>query len=246
LAQLIFDLKQVNPSARISVKLVSTAGVGTIAAGVAKCYADRIVISGCEGGTGAAPQTSIKFAGNPWELGLSEVNQSLKGNNLRDLVELQTDGGLKIGADVVKAAMLGAERFGFGTTLLVILGCKLLRVCHLNRCTVGVATQDPALRAHFVGTVEKVVGYLRNVAEDVREILAQLGCRSLDEVIGRTDLLQVIDSPAAATFDFSAVLHQVEGPNLHSRRNDPFDQNPFEKAILEEVRQVLRNPRRRS
>ncbi|MCM2264367.1 MAG: glutamate synthase large subunit [Desulfuromonadales bacterium] len=242
LAQLIFDLKQVNPHALISVKLVSTAGVGTIAAGVAKCYADRIVISGCEGGTGAAPQTSIKFAGNPWELGLSEVNQSLKGNHLRDLVELQTDGGLKVGADVVKAAMLGAERFGFGTTLLVILGCKMLRVCHLNRCTVGVATQDPALRAHFVGTVEKVVTFLRNVAEDVREILAQLGCRSLDEVIGRTDLLRVVDEATAAPFDFSAVLHQVEGPNLRSKRNDPFDKNPFEKAILDEVLPVLRNP----
>jgi glutamate synthase (NADPH/NADH) large chain len=242
LAQLIFDLKQVNPVACISVKLVSTAGVGTIAAGVAKCYADRIVVSGCEGGTGAAPQTSINHAGNPWELGLSEVNQSLKGNHLRDLVEVQADGGLKIGADVVKAAILGAERFGFGTTLLVLLGCKLLRVCHLNRCTVGVATQDPALRAHFVGTVEKVVSYLSNVAEDVREILAQLGYRSLDEVIGRTELLQVIDSQVAAPFDFSAVLHRIDGPNLKSRRNEPFDRNPFEKGILDEVLPVLRNP----
>ncbi len=242
LAQLIFDLKQVNPTAKISVKLVSTAGVGTIAAGVAKCYADRIVISGCEGGTGAAPQSSIRYAGNPWELGLSEVHQSLKGNHLRELVELQTDGGLKIGSDVVKAAMLGAEYYGFGTTLLVILGCKLLRVCHLNRCTVGVATQDPALRAHFVGTVEKVVAYLRNVAEDVREILAQLGCRSLDEVIGRTDLLQVSTTANAAPFDFSAVLHRVEGPNLHRKRNDPFDKNAFERAILDEVMPVIRNP----
>ena len=239
LAQLIFDLKQVNPNARISVKLVSTAGVGTIAAGVAKCYADRIVVSGCEGGTGAAPQSSIKFAGNPWELGLSEVNQSLKGNGLRELVELQTDGGLKIGADVVKAAILGAERYGFGTTLLVILGCKLLRVCHLNRCTVGVATQDPALRAHFVGTVEKVVAYLRNVAEDVREILALLGCRSLDELIGRTDLLRVVDG---TPFDFAAVLHRVEGPNLCARRNEPFDKNLFEKALLNDVLPVIRNP----
>jgi glutamate synthase (NADPH/NADH) large chain len=242
LAQLIFDLKQVNPAARISVKLVSTAGVGTIAAGVAKCYADRIVISGCEGGTGAAPQSSIHYAGNPWELGLAEVHQSLKGNQLRELVEVQTDGGLKIGADVVKAAMLGAEHYGFGTSLLVMLGCKLLRVCHLNRCTVGVATQDPALRAHYVGTVDKVVAYLRNVAEDVREILAQLGFRSLDEVIGRSDLLQVVDAANAAPFDFSAVLQQVEGPNLRSRRNDPFDRNPFEKALLDEVLPVIRNP----
>ncbi len=242
LAQLIFDLKQVNPSARVSVKLVATAGVGTIAAGVAKCYADRIVISGCEGGTGAAPQSSIRYAGNPWELGLAEANQSLKGNHLRELVELQTDGGLKIGSDVVKAAMLGAEHYGFGTSLLVMLGCKLLRVCHLNRCTVGVATQDPALRAHYVGTVDKVVAYLRNVAEDVREILAALGFRSLDEVIGRTDLLQVIEDKSAAPFDFSAVLHRIEGPNLRSKRNDPFDRNIFEKAMLEEVMPVIRNP----
>ena len=242
LAQLIFDLKQVNPVARISVKLVSTAGVGTIAAGVAKCYADRIVISGCEGGTGAAPQSSINFAGNPWELGLTEANQSLKGNHLRDLVQLQTDGGLKIGSDVVKAAILGAEYYGFGTVLLVMLGCKLLRVCHLNRCTVGVATQDPALRGHFVGTVDKVVSYLRNVAEDVREILAQLGFRSLDEIIGRTDLLRVSDTPGASRFDFAAVLHRVEGPNLQTRRNDPFDRNGFEKAILDEVMPVIRNP----
>ncbi|TFG89434.1 MAG: glutamate synthase large subunit, partial [Gemmatimonadales bacterium] len=242
LAQLIFDLKQVNPQARISVKLVSTAGVGTIAAGVAKCYADRIVISGCEGGTGAAPQSSIKFSGNPWELGLSEANQSLKGNQLRDLVQLQTDGGLKIGRDVVKAAMLGAEYYGFGTVLLVMLGCKLLRVCHLNRCTVGVATQDPMLRGHFVGTVDKVVSYLRHVAEDIREILAELGFRSLDEVIGRTDLLRVSDSPQSGRFDFSAVLHRVEGPNLQARRNDPFDKNAFERGILDEVMAVIRNP----
>ena len=242
LAQLIFDLKQVNPKARISVKLVSTAGVGTIAAGVAKCYADRITISGCEGGTGAAPQSSIRHAGNPWELGLAEVHQSLKGNQLRELVEVQADGGLKIGADVVKAAMLGAEYYGFGTSLLVMLGCKMLRVCHLNRCTVGVATQDPALRAHYVGTVDKVVAYLRNIAEDVREILAELGFRSLDEVIGRSDLLRVDDNPAAVPFDFSAVLCPVEGANRRSRRNDPFDKNYFEKALLDEVMPVLRNP----
>ncbi|BCR04311.1 glutamate synthase large subunit [Desulfuromonas versatilis] len=243
LAQLIFDLKQVNPDARVSVKLVSTEGVGTIAAGVAKCYADRIIISGSDGGTGAAPQTSIKFAGNPWELGLAEAHQSLKGNALRDLVQLQTDGGLKIGRDVVKAAILGAEFYGFGTPLLVMLGCKLLRVCHLNRCTVGVATQDQNLRAHYVGTVEKVVAYLRNVAEDVREILAELGFRSLEEVIGRVDLLGVLDSPKAASFDFSSVLRQVDGPDLYGRRNDPFDSNEFEKGILQEVYPVIKSPK---
>ncbi len=244
LAQLIFDLRQVNPGARICVKLVSCDGVGTIAAGVAKAYADRIVVSGCEGGTGAAPQTSIKFAGNPWELGLSEAHNSLKANNLRELVELQTDGGFKIGADVVKAAMLGAEFYGFGTALLVMLGCKMLRVCHLNTCSVGVATQHPVLREHFVGTVDKVVAYLRNVAEDVREILAGLGMRSLDEVIGRSDLLAVIDHPKAASFDFSRVLHRIDGPDLRRLPNLPFDDNAFEKQVLEEVLPVIRDPRR--
>ena len=212
LAQLIFDLKQLNPEALISVKLVSTAGVGTIAAGVAKAYADKIVISGNDGGTGAAQLNSIKHAGNPWELGLSEAHNSLKGNGLRELVQLQTDGGLKIGRDIVKAAMLGAESFGFGTPLLVLLGCKMLRVCHLNRCTVGVATQDDFLRSHYQGTVDKVVSYLTNIAEDVREILAELGFRSLNEVIvGRSDLLKAIDDDAAATFDFSAVLQHCDG-----------------------------------
>ena len=243
LAQLIFDLKQINPKAMISVKLVSSQGVGTIAAGVAKAYADKIIISGSDGGTGAAPQTSIKFAGNPWELGLAEANQSLKANGLRELVELQTDGGLKIGADIVKAAILGAESYGFGTPLLVMLGCKMLRVCHLNRCTVGVATQDPMLRGHYVGTVDKVVAYLQNVAEDIREILALLGYRTLDEVIGRTDLLQVIESEAARSFDFSRILASIPGPNLRTRENPPFDDNHYEKAMLATVRPVIDNPR---
>ena len=243
LAQLIFDLRQVNPKAKISVKLVSCAGVGTIATGVAKCYADRIVISGCEGGTGAAPQTSIKYAGNPWELGLAEAHNSLKANHLRELVELQTDGGLKTGTDVVKAAMLGAESYAFGTTLLVMLGCKMLRVCHLNRCSVGVATQDQTLREHFVGTVEKVVAYLRNVAEDVREILARLGYRSLDELIGRSDLLKVIDHPEANRFDFSRVLQRIAGIDTCQRPNPPFDDNAFEKAVLQEVLPAIRDPR---
>lgn len=243
LAQLIFDLRQVNPKAKISVKLVSCGGVGTIAAGVAKCYADHIVISGCEGGTGAAPLTSIKHAGNPWELGLAEAHNSLKANHLRELVELQADGGLKIGADVVKAALLGAESYGFGTALLVMLGCKMLRVCHLNRCTVGVATQDANLREHFVGTVDKLVAYLRNVAEDVREILARLGYRSLDEVIGRCDLLALVDHPEAAPFDFSQVLRRIEGEDRRRRPNPPFDDNAFEKEVLKEVQPAIRDPR---
>ncbi|NIQ98277.1 MAG: glutamate synthase large subunit [Desulfuromonadales bacterium] len=242
LAQLIFDLKQVNPDARISVKLVSSEGVGTIAAGVAKAYADRIIISGADGGTGAAPQTSIKFAGNPWELGLAEANQSLKANDLRELVQLQTDGGLKVGRDIVKAALLGAEFYGFGTPLLVMLGCKMLRVCHLNRCTVGVATQEEMLRSHYVGTVEKVVSYLRNVAEDVREILAELGYRSLDEVIGRVDLMKAADDQPARRFDFSSVLRPIDGVNTWQRRNDPFDDNAFEKDVLQEIYPVIKNP----
>ena len=242
LAQLIFDLKQVNPDAIISVKLVSTEGVGTIAAGVVKAYADKIIISGNDGGTGAAPFSSIKYAGNPWELGLTETHLSLKDNNLRELVQLQTDGGLKVGRDVVKAAMMGAEGFGFGTPLLVILGCKILRVCHLNRCTVGIATQDENLRAHYIGTVEKVVSYLSNVAEDVREILAELGFQSLDEIIGRTDLLQQIDAPDLGKFDFSSILMQVEGCNTRQKENPPFDKNTFEKAVLNEVYPVIKNP----
>ncbi len=242
LAQLIFDLKQVNPDAVISVKLVSTEGVGTIAAGVVKAYADKIIISGNDGGTGAAPFSSIKFAGNPWELGLTETHLSLKANNLRELVELQTDGGLKIGRDVVKAAMMGAEGFAFGTPLLVILGCKILRVCHLNRCTVGIATQDENLRTHYVGTVEKIVSYLTNIAEDVREILAELGFHSLDEIIGHTDLLKQIDDPKFNKFDFSGILRQVEGSNTQQKENPPFDKNTFEKAVLNEVYPVIKNP----
>ncbi len=242
LAQLIFDLKQVNPEARISVKLVSSEGVGTIAAGVAKSYADRIIISGGDGGTGAAPQTSIMFAGNPWELGLSDAHQSLKANNLRELVQLQTDGGLKVGRDVVKAALLGAEFYGFGTSLLVMLGCKLLRVCHLNRCTVGVATQDQNLRAHFVGTVDKVVSYLTDIAEDVREILAELGYRSLDELNGRADLLQASASAKSNKFDFSVLLRTFAGTNTWQRRNEPFDDNLFEKKVLQEIYPVIRSP----
>ena len=242
LAQLIFDLKQINPEATISVKLVSSEGVGTIAAGVAKAYADKIVISGNDGGTGAAPFSSIKYAGNPWELGLTEAHLSLKANNLRELVTLQTDGGLKIGRDVVKAAMMGAEQYGFGTPLLVILGCKILRVCHLNRCTVGIATQDDNLRAHYKGTVEKVVSYLTNVAEDVREILAELGFRSLDEVIGRTDLLKQLEDPRFARFDYSAILQQVSGIDRKQKENPPFDDNAFEKELLKEIYPVIRNP----
>ncbi len=191
LAQLIFDLRQVNPQALISVKLVSHAGVGTIAAGVAKTGADLITIAGHDGGTGASPVGSIRYAGVPWELGLSEARQALQHNDLRGRVLLQTDGGLKTGLDVIKAALLGADSFGFGTGPMIALGCKYLRICHLNNCATGVATQDERLRRdHFKGLPERAECYFRNVAEDVREWLAVLGLRTLDEAVGRTDLLE--------------------------------------------------------
>ncbi|WP_440941087.1 glutamate synthase large subunit [Immundisolibacter sp.] len=191
LAQLIFDLKQVNPLALVSVKLVAQAGVGTVAAGVAKAYADLITISGYDGGTGASPLTSVKYAGIPWEIGLAETHQALLANRLREKVRVQTDGGLKTGLDVVKAAMLGAESFGFGTAPMIALGCKYLRICHLNNCATGVATQNEDLRRdHFAGLPEMVENYLRFVAQETREWLAALGVRSLEELIGRADLLQ--------------------------------------------------------
>ncbi|NWF66770.1 MAG: glutamate synthase large subunit, partial [Campylobacterales bacterium] len=243
LAQLIFDLKQVNPEAKISVKLVSTAGVGTIAAGVAKAYADKIIISGADGGTGAAQLNSIKFAGNPLELGLTEAHNALKVNHLREFVTLEADGGLKTGLDIVKVALMGAENFGFGTSVLTILGCKILRVCHLNTCTVGVATQDEELRSHFVGTVDRVVNFFTLIAQDVREILAHLGYRSLQEIIGRSDLLKVIDTELATKFDFSRVLMNLDGANVCKKdKNHPFDSNKFEKEVLKEVSEAIKNP----
>ena len=243
LAQLIYDLKQVNPEATIAVKLVSTAGVGTIAAGVAKAYADKIIISGGDGGTGAAPLTSIKFAGNPWEIGLSEAHNALKANHLRDSVHVQTDGGLKTGLDVIKAALLGAESYAFGTMSLTVIGCKVLRVCHQNRCSVGVATQDEKLREYFVGTVDKLINFFTLLAEDVREILAHLGYTKIEDIVGRSDLLQVIDDEFAKKFDFSSVLMRLEGADTCARAtNEPFDKNEFEKDILQEVYKVIENP----
>ena len=246
LAQLIFDLKQVNPEAKIAVKLVSTAGVGTIAAGVAKAYADKIIISGGDGGTGAAPIGSIRFAGNPWELGLHEAHNALKANNLRELVRIETDGGLKTALDIVKAAIFGAEEYAFGTGALVLVGCMMLRVCHLNTCGVGVATQDPHLRARFKGNVEKVVNYFTLIAEEVREILASLGYRSLEEIIGKTELLEIIDDPFAEKFDFASLLDKVEGVDTcQVEHNEPFDDNAYEKAILKEVMPVIEGKQER-
>jgi glutamate synthase (NADPH/NADH) large chain len=244
LAQLIFDMKQINPDAVITVKLVSTAGVGTIAAGVAKAYADKIIISGGDGGTGAAPLTSIKYAGNPWELGLSEAHNALKVNGLREFVHLQTDGGLKTGLDVVKAAMLGAESYAFGTAALTMVGCRILRICHMNKCTVGVATQDENLREHFVGTVDRVINFFTLLAEDVRQIMASLGYKTMEELIGRSDLMTLKDDPFVRKFDFSAILQNVEGINTcQKERNEPFDKNEYEKKILKEVYKVIENPK---
>ncbi len=244
LAQLIFDMKQINPDAVITVKLVSTAGVGTIAAGVAKAYADKIIISGGDGGTGAAPLTSIKYAGNPWELGLSEAHNALKVNGLREFVHLQTDGGLKTGLDVIKAAMLGAESYAFGTAALTMVGCRILRICHMNKCTVGVATQDENLREHFVGTVDRVINFFTLLAEDVRQIMASLGYTKMEELIGRSDLLALKDDPFVKKFDFSSILQQVDGVNTCQREsNEPFDKNDYEKGILKEVYKVIENPK---
>ncbi|WP_024787270.1 MULTISPECIES: glutamate synthase large subunit [unclassified Lebetimonas] len=246
LAQLIFDLKQINPTATISVKLVSTAGVGTIAAGVAKAYADKIVISGSEGGTGAAPLTSIRHAGNPWEIGLIEAHNSLKENQLREFVSLETDGGLKIGKDVIFAALLGAEYYAFGTSLLMAVDCIFCRSCQTNKCPVGITTQNPDYRAKFKGNVDKVKKYLLNLAEDVREHLAKMGYKSLDEIIGRNDLIKIKDIPEAKKFDFSALFRKVEGLNTKQKENVPFDKNEFEKELLNKVIETIKNPNHKS
>jgi glutamate synthase (ferredoxin) len=209
LAQLIHDLKTVNPRARVGVKLVSETGVGTVAAGVAKAYADYVLIAGHNGGTGASPLSSIKHAGSPWELGLAEAQATLVRNGLRHRIEVRADGGLKTGRDVVIAALLGAETYGFGTAPLVAMGCAMARQCHINTCPTGIATQREDLRAKFKGTAEQVITYFTLLAEEVRQILAQMGFRSLDDVIGRNDLLQRIerpDVPRAQMLDLSMLL----------------------------------------
>ena len=218
LAQLIYDLKQINPDATVCVKLVSRSGIGTVAAGVAKARADAILISGHSGGTGASPQTSVKYAGLPWEMGLSEAHQVLTLNRLRHRVKLRTDGGIKTGRDVVVAAMLGAEEFGIGTASLVAMGCIMVRQCHSNTCPVGVCTQDEALRAKFEGTPEKVINLFSFIAEDVRNILASLGMRRLVDVIGRTDLLQQVSrgSNLLDDLDLNPLLAQAD-PGGHAR-----------------------------
>jgi glutamate synthase (NADPH/NADH) large chain len=220
LAQLIHDLKNANPMARVHVKLVAEVGVGTVAAGVSKAHADVVLISGHDGGTGAAPLTSLKHAGAPWELGLAETQQTLLRNKLRDRITVQADGQLKTGRDVIIAALLGAEEFGFATAPLVVSGCILMRVCHLNTCPVGVATQNPELRKRFTGQPEFVVNFFEFIAEEVREYLSLLGARSLDEIIGRTDLLDTVSAIShwkAAGLDLTPVLHPVSEPGPRRR-----------------------------
>jgi glutamate synthase (NADPH) large chain len=234
LAELIYDLKNANPRARISVKLVAVSGVGTIAAGVAKAHADVILISGHDGGTGASPLTSIKHGGVPWELGLAEAQQVLLRNKLRDRVILQADGQIKTGRDVVVAALMGAEEFGFATAPLVVSGCVMMRVCHLNTCPVGIATQDPALRAQFSGTPEFVINFFRFIAEEVREYMAQLGFRTMDEMIGRVDRLKVraaIDHWKAKGLDYSAILHEPPMAEGVARRKMRAQDHGLEQAL---------------
>lgn len=224
LAQLIFDLKNVNPTADVSVKLVSEVGVGTVAAGVAKARADHITISGFEGGTGASPLTSLKHAGSPWEIGLAETQQTLVLNRLRGRVAIQADGGLRTGRDVVIAALLGADEYGFSTAPLIAAGCIMMRKCHLNTCPVGVATQDPVLRKRFKGLPEHVINYFFFVAEEVRELMAQMGFRTLDEMIGQSDLLDkngAIDHWKANGLDFTRLFHKPEaGPGVAIRHTE--------------------------
>jgi glutamate synthase (ferredoxin) len=246
LAQLIYDLKQGNPSARVSVKLVSEAGVGTIAAGVAKAYADTVHIAGADGGTGASPLDSIKNAGVPWELGLAETQQTLVANNLRGRVRVRVDGGLKSGRDVVVAAMLGAEEFGFASAAVVALGCVMARQCHLNTCPVGIATQREDLRAKFPGTPARVINFMFGVAEDVRRILASLGFRALDEVVGRPDLLRVrADLPPgrARRLTLERILADPDPSGTRARRarQDRNDRpgTPYDDHVLLEIRDAV-------
>ncbi|OAM89393.1 glutamate synthase large subunit [Termitidicoccus mucosus] len=249
LAQLIFDLKEVNPRAKVCVKLVACSGVGTVAAGVAKAYADVVLVSGHEGGTGAAPLASVKHAGSSWELGVAEAHHVLMMNGLRNRITLRTDGGMKTGRDIVIAAILGAEEYNFGTAALIAAGCAMFRVCHLNTCPVGVTTQREDLRAKFRGKPENVINFFNAVAEDVRHYLAKLGARTLNEIIGRTELLEQIDDPAnpkTRLLDLQRLLHNPDPSNeldrYHTReRNERFGHDgSLDEVILQEARDVIR------
>ncbi|MDX1327083.1 MAG: glutamate synthase-related protein, partial [Arenibacter sp.] len=238
LSQLIFDLKSANRKARINVKLVSEIGVGTVAAGVAKAKADVILISGHDGGTGASPLTSLKHAGLPWELGIAEAQQTLVMNDLRNRVVLECDGQLKTGRDVAIACLLGAEEFGFATAPLVASGCIMMRVCHLNTCPVGIATQNPDLRKKFKGKPEHVVNYMYFVAQELREIMAQLGFRTIDEMVGQVqklDRTKAMEHYKAAGIDLSPILHQVDVPLGTKFHNTQKQQHDVEKSIEFEI-----------
>jgi glutamate synthase domain-containing protein 2/glutamate synthase domain-containing protein 1/glutamate synthase domain-containing protein 3 len=245
IAQLIYDLKMANPRARVCVKLVASEGVGTIAAGVAKAYADSIQISGCDGGTGASPLSSVKYAGNPWELGLAETQQTLVLNGLRGRVEVITDGGMHAGRDIVTAALLGADRFGFGTTALIALGCKMARQCHLNTCPVGIATQAEELRKKYFGTPEMLITFLTHVAEEVREILAQLGYERIEDVIGRADLLEQIEAKDDVRWrgvDLTNLITPAQGRPMRcvQERNDrPDKDSSLDDRIIRELGDAL-------
>ena len=249
LAQLIFDLKQVNPNALVSVKLVSRPGVGTIATGVAKAYADLITISGYDGGTAASPLSSIHYAGSPWELGLSEAHQSLRVNGLRHKVRVQTDGGLKTGLDVVKAAILGAESFGFGTTPMIAVGCKYLRICHLNNCPTGVATQKSELRdEHFIGEADMLINFFRFVAQETREWLAALGVRSMEELVGRTDLLSAMSGTTnkqqhlnLAPLLFTHSKGDGKPQTCQVERNEPFDKGLLAEQMVIDMMDTIKS-----
>jgi glutamate synthase (NADPH/NADH) large chain/glutamate synthase (ferredoxin) len=254
LAQLIHDLKEANPRARVCVKLVAESGVGTVAAGVAKANADIILISGHEGGTGASPLSSIKHAGLPWELGLAEAQQVLMLNGLRDRVTLRTDGGLRNGRDIAKAAILGAEEFNFGTIALIALGCVYVRQCHLNTCPVGVATQDAKLRAKFKGKPEYVVNFFNSVAEEVRQIMASLGVAKLNDLIGRPQFLrqrEIADHKKANMVDLSRILRDVgrelgqDAPRICLvNSNDRINHHPLDDKILQAATDVIRDKRK--
>ncbi|MEK4230512.1 glutamate synthase large subunit [Solibacillus sp. FSL H8-0538] len=244
MAELIHDLKNANRHARISVKLVAKAGVGTIAAGVAKGAADVIVISGYDGGTGASPKTSIKHTGLPWELGLAEAHQTLMLNGLRDRVILETDGKLMTGKDVVMAALLGAEEYAFATAPLIVLGCVMMRACHLDTCPVGVATQNPELRAKFMGNADHVVNYMRFIAEEMREYMSILGFRTVEEMVGRTDVLEISERTKqhwkANQLDLSALLHQVQGTRTKQIQQDHHIDESFDiRVLLPKVSQAI-------
>ena len=234
LAQLIYDLKNVNPQARIAVKLVAEVGVGTVAAGVAKAHADVVLISGDSGGTGASPLSSIKHAGIPWELGLAETQQVLLLNDLRSRIRVQTDGKLQTGRDVAIAALLGAEEFGFATTPLIAMGCIMMRKCHLNTCSVGIATQDPELRKQFKGQPEHVINFFFFIAEQLRQYMAELGFRTVDEMVGRVDMLDTepaVDHWKARGLDFSAILYNPPVPSRVARRCVHTQDHGLERAL---------------